>query len=113
MTTLSIILAFLLGVAVMVSALHYRNYKRACGRKAVLERKVKNLELAQEFSSPVYVIRDVLDLKNGGYKEYCEVVRLSNIEGHLYTTLIKSFTDDDNDYNHREAEELCDKLNEK
>ena len=113
MTTLSIILAFLLGVAIMVSALHYRNYKRACGRKAVLEREVKRLRLAHDYPEPVYQVQGVLDFSTDPISGHCSVVRLSNVDGHIYETLIKTFKDEDAWFNKREAEELCDKLNEK
>lgn len=113
MVTLTIILAFLLGVAIMVSALHYRNYKRACSRKAVLEREVKRLRLAHDYPEPVYQVQGVIDFRTEPVSGHSSVVRLSNIDGHIYETLIKTFNDDDVDFNHREAEELCDKLNEK
>lgn len=39
--------------------------------------------------------------------------RASVIEGHIYHTFIKSFTDEDTEFNQREAEELCEILNSK
>ena len=41
------------------------------------------------------------------------VVRRVKIDGYEHTTIIKVFSDDDPDFNRREAEELVDKLNEK
>ena len=39
------------------------------------------------------------------------VIRRSFSNGREYHTFIKGFNDDDMDFNHREAEELCDILN--
>lgn len=41
------------------------------------------------------------------------VARLSINDGLLVHTVIKVFTDADDDFNHREAEELCEMLNSK
>lgn len=41
------------------------------------------------------------------------VVRQKVVGGYMYETLIKAFTDEDDDFNRREAEELAEKLNEK
>lgn len=39
------------------------------------------------------------------------MIRRSFSNGREYLTFIKGFNDDDKDFNHREAEELCDILN--
>lgn len=110
MTTLSIILAFLLGVAVMVSALHYRNYKRANKRMKGLLKRYREAACNE---TAIYCVKR-LELYNGTLNPKLRgkwaVIRVTN---YIYDTLIKVFSDDDDDFNHREAKELCDKLNEK
>lgn len=41
------------------------------------------------------------------------VCRTSCVDGVMYHSCVKIFTDEDDEFNLREAEELCDKLNEK
>lgn len=44
---------------------------------------------------------------------FAYVIREATIDGHNFTTLIKVFTDEDPDFNLREAEDLAKHLNEK
>lgn len=44
---------------------------------------------------------------------FAYVIREATIDGHNFTTLIKVFTDEDPDFNRREAEDLAKHLNEK
>ncbi len=43
----------------------------------------------------------------------CCVYRISIQQGRHFYTLVKTFTDDDEDFNRREAQDLCDTLNRK
>lgn len=116
MTTLSIILAFLLGVAIMVSALHYRNFKRANRRMKELCKKVQRYREADCDETAFYCVKRLEPYNDNLNPELWgewSVIRVTTIDGYMHHTLIKVFTDDDDDFNKREAEELCDKLNEK
>lgn len=70
-----------------------------------LECSISNLLAAQESPADYYV--------SSNYLGYCTVFRRCIVRGETHRTSIKRFTDPDAEFNLLQAEELCDKLNEK
>lgn len=115
LTIIAIILALFLGMAIMVALRHYY-------RANSLLKKNKDLD------SLIYTYRDANADPNGFYSvqrvetdrpEFRQyngcwgVCRRIAKRGYLTTTTIKVFTDEDDEFNLREAEELRDILNSK
>lgn len=69
------------------------------------ESRIGSLLAALESPADYYV--------SSNYLGYCTVYRRCIVRGETHRSCIKKFTDPDTDFNLREAEELCDKLNEK
>lgn len=103
-TTIAIILALFLGAAIVIAMRKLYAAER-------LRLKVKSLN-AKIQGYPLYSVKriDNVECKYHGYWAVC---RSSICEGGLYQTCIKVFTDEDDDFNKREAEELCEMLNSK
>ena len=102
-TTIAIILALFLGAAIVIAMRKHYAAERCL--------KVKSLN-AKIQGYPLYSVKriDNVECKYHGYWAVC---RSSICEGGLYQTCIKVFTDEDDDFNKREAEELCEMLNSK
>lgn len=89
-------------------------FKELTNRLRVLEANQQEAQAAAHSSRATYkTLFHVQD--SGGYEISSEwlVVREVCLYGRTYNTLIKAFTDEDDDFNRREAEELAEKLNEK
>ncbi len=71
-----------------------------------LSRSLDNICKANVAEDPTYIV-----VHQGG--GVMAVYRRSFCDEHEYHTFIKSFTDEDTEFNQREAEGLLDKLNEK
>lgn len=71
-------------------------------QEEIIERYIK----ADDDTEPTYVVATTMDGRFG-------VCRNSTIDGFLHITVIKIFTDPDQDFNRREAEELVEILNSK
>lgn len=115
MTTAIIILAVLLLMAICV-ALFYRS------RAVIILRKSRSQQIenyacrdANRDPNAIYCVQRVeTDLPE--YRQYNNcwgVCRRTINRGFMFCTTIKVFTDEDDDFNLREAEELCEILNSK
>lgn len=71
-------------------------------QKKMIDRYVK----ADNDISPTYFVATTKD-------EHIGVCRYSTVDGYIHKTCIKLFTDPDQDFNCRQAEELVEKLREK
>ena len=96
---------FLLGRVGMLSDSRYNKIRS-------LNAKIDRYRQADIDVSPLYAVSRMIT-DNPDYNNRWAVCRLSMQNGHIHHTLIKAFTDEDEDFNKREADELCDKLNEK
>lgn len=85
-TTLAVILAFCLGVTVIIAARHY--------------------------CDAVYTVRRI-GLEGHEHYGRWAVCRTSIQNGYIHDTCIKVFTDEDDEFNQREAEELVAKIKER
>lgn len=112
-TTLAI-LAFCLGAVVIVVAMirHYydawhiqKKYNAVCA-------KLKRYKAANRDCNADYSVRRIECLEGHEHNERWAVCRTSIQDGYMYHTCIKVFTDEDDEFNHREAQELVDKINE-
>lgn len=111
----SIVLAFALGVAAMVAALHYHKAKSLRADNRSLRAKVDRYRAADRDHKGAYDIVRVDPSEDVAPEIWCEwaVVRRTIIGGYMHSAIIKAFTDEDDDFNRRQAEELVEKLNEK
>ena len=115
MTTLVIILAILLLVVVNV-ALFYRSRADIILRKS-RSQQIQNYAYRDANRDPnasYHVQRVETDLPE--YRQYnghWGVCRRTANRGFMFCTTIKVFTDEDDEFNRREAEELCEMLNAK
>lgn len=117
-TTAIIILSVLLLVAICV-ALFYRSRADIILRTAAHSRsqQIENYAYRDANRDPnaIYCVQRVeTDLPE--YRQYNNcwgVCRRTTNRGFMFCTTIKVFTDEDDDFNLREAEELCEMLNSK
>lgn len=115
MTTAIIILAVLLLVAISV-ALFYRSRADIILRKSYSQQiQINAYRDANHDPNAIYCVQRVeTDLPE--YRQYNNcwgVCRRTTNRGFMFCTTIKVFTDEDDDFNLREAEELCEMLNSK
>ena len=101
-TTIAIILALFLGAAIVRLRLKVKS----------LNAKIQGYRGSANDCFALYSVKriDNVECKYHGYWAVC---RSSICEGGLYQTCIKVFTDEDDDFNKREAEELSEMLNSK
>lgn len=112
LTTISIMLALFLGAAIVIAVrkqyaadiLRRKNY----ALKETVDRYVE----AENCVSPSYIVNCIDKPEHELFGRWA-VVRICIVGGFIHHTCIKVFTDEDNEYNRRKAEELCEKLNEK
>lgn len=109
LTTISITLALFLGAAIVIALRQSHiadSMTRANKARNVLLSSYKESE---NDTNPVY---GVSRINKPGHELFgCWAVYRSTLNG--YRTVIKVFTDEDDDFNKREAEELCEILNSK
>lgn len=114
-TTIAIVLALFLGSAIAIAV--RKHYEADNLRKKVESLQVKINDYRDASIEPVafYLVQRVVT-DNPEFRKYngCwGVCRQIYKRGYIFTTTIKVFTDDDDDFNLREAEELCEILNAK
>lgn len=110
-TALSLAVA-LLGVALAVTALFLNG---AIKHHDSLIKDIDEYVDAQNDCEPEYYISRISCNWDDDhpYQGRLAIRRTSIQNGKLYSTCVKVFTDDDEDYNRRQAEELLEKLREK
>ena len=115
MTTAILIMSVLLLVAICI-ALFYRSRADIIMRKS-RSHLIENYAYRNANRDPnaFYCVKRVeTDIPE--YRQYNNcwgVCRLTSDRGFMFCTTIKVFTDEDDDFNLREAEELCEILNSK
>ena len=114
-TFFAIMLALFLGAAIMV-AMYYRNRADNILRTSRSQQIQINANRdANRDPNAVYCVQMVeTDLPE--FRQYngrWGVCRRITYRGFMFCTTIKVFTDEDDDFNLREAEELCEMLNSK
>lgn len=80
--------------------------RRLVKQNKELKEKIDRYIKADNCTTPSYFVNKTTDGRIG-------VERSCLIDGYIHSTVIKLFTDPDQDFNRREAEELVEKLNEK
>lgn len=114
MTTFAFIILSLLLVVAILAAWFYRSRANIILRKS-RSQQIENYAYRDANLDPdafYQVQRIETDLPE--YRQYdgCwGVCRLTSKRGFMFRATIKAFTDEDDDFNRREAEELCEKLN--
>lgn len=113
-TTIIIIISALLLVAVFfLGRVAYISGRRLATINN-LKAKVKRYRMAADDLRPIYTVRRIDAEDNAHeYNGVWAVCRTSCQDGFLHNCCIKIFTDEDDEFNKNEADELCDKLNEK
>lgn len=114
-TITAIVLAFFLGLALVVALYQYKKADNLLRTNRSQHIKICAYRDANRDPNATYHVQRVqTDLPEFRQYNGCWGVcrRIAN-RGYMFATTIKVFTDEDDDFNHREAEELCDKLNEK
>lgn len=115
LTIIAIILALFLGSAIMVAIRHYYRSDSLLRKNKAQQIQINAYRDANIDPKASYSVQRV-ETDNREYREYngCwGVCRRIAKRGYLITTTIKVFTDEDDEFNLREAEELCDMLNSK
>lgn len=111
-TTIAIILALFLGAAIVIAMRKHYAAERLRLKVKSLNAKIQGYRGSANDCFALYSVKriDNVECKYHGYWAVC---RSSICEGGLYQTCIKVFTDEDDDFNKREAEELCEMLSSK
>ena len=115
LTTIAITLALFLGASIMIALRHYYRSSKLLTKNKALQARIDAYCNSNCDPTGTYHVRKVAT-KNPEYEQYngmWGVCRMTSQRGHIFLTTIKVFTDDDNEFNHREAVELCELLNEK
>lgn len=77
-----------------------------------LKSKLKRYSMAADDVRPLYTVHRIDGVDNAHeYFGVWAVCRTSYQDGFILNSCIKIFTDEDDDFNHREADELCEILN--
>lgn len=114
-TIFAIILAILLGMAIVVALFYYKRADNLLRTNRSQHIQISAYRDANRDPNAYYHVQRVeTDLPEFRQYNGCWGIcrRITN-RGFMFTTTIKVFTDDDDDFNRREAEELCDMLNSK
>lgn len=111
-TTISIIV---LSALLLVAVFFLGRVAYISGRRATticnLKSKIKRYRMAADDVQPIYTVRRIeTEDKSSEYNGVWAVCRTSCQDGFIHNSCIKIFTDEDDDFNHREAQELLDKL---
>lgn len=114
-TIFAIILALFLGMAIMLAVrLYYRSDNILRKNQALNIRLNANRDANIDPDAVYMVQRVVTDRREYMHINGCwGVCRRTTNRGYMFATTIKVFTDEDDDFNKREAEELCEILNSK
>ena len=112
LTSIAITLALFLGAAIVIAMRHYYHNRDLLRKNQKLHIQLNAYRDAGIDPAAVYLLRKVAT-ENPEYSRYngCwSVCRMISKRGYRIETTIKVFTDDDNDFNLREAQEMCDTL---
>lgn len=113
LTTISIMLALLLGVATVIAMRHYAIADNLRKKNKALKENVSEYREAENYTTPYYTVRRI-DKPGHEFFGCWAVVRCCVVGScDLHKTCIKVFTNEDDDFNKRKADELCEKLNER
>ena len=115
-TITAIVLAFFLGFAVMVALRHACIAGKLRTKNTNLRNALGRYKEADCDEKATYTVKRIDTLNENINPEIWgewAVVRVTIVNGYIHHTLIKVFTDEDDEFNKNEADELCDKLNEK
>lgn len=114
-TFFAIMLALFLGAAIMVAM--YYHYRADIILRKSRSQQIENYAYRDANRDPnaIYFVQRVeTDLpEHRQYNNCWGVCRRTTNRGFMFCTTIKVFTDEDDDFNLREAEELCEMLNSK
>lgn len=115
MTTITIIA---LSVLLLVAVFLLGRTAYISGRRLTtihnLKSKVRRYRMAADDVHPIYsVCRINAEDDAHEYNGTWAVCRTSYVDGVMHHSCVKIFTDEDDEFNKNEADELCDKLNEK
>lgn len=107
LSALLLVTAFSLGRTAYISRRRFKQNRQ-------LRAKINRYRMAANDLRPLYTVRriDAADPEHE-YNGVWAVCRNSWPEGHIHNSCIKIFTDEDDEFNKSEAEELCEKLNER
>ncbi len=104
LSALLLVAVFFLGRVAYISGRRAKHINR-------LKAQIKYYRMAADDEHPAYMVK-WLDLSDEVriFGQWA-VVRRAKVNGYIYETLIKVFTDEDDEFNKNEAEELCEILN--
>ncbi len=110
LTTISITLAFFLGAAIVITMRHYYIADSLRRKNKTLKAKIESFRESENDINPVYSVRRI---ECSGYELFGRwaVCRTTINNGYWHASVIKVFIDEDDEFNKREAEELCEMLN--
>ncbi len=114
-TTIAIVLALFLGSAIVIALRKHYAADNLRKKNESLKIKIYGYRDANMDPAAFYQVQRVAT-DNPEFRKYngCwGVCRRISKRGYMYATTIKVFTDEDDDFNRREAEELCEILNAK
>lgn len=111
--TIIVLSALLLAAVFLLGRIAYISGRRLTAINS-LKSEIRRCRMAADDVHAIYSVRRI-NAEDDAY-EYngtWAVCRTSSVDGVIHHSCIKIFTDEDDEFNLREAEELCDKLNEK
>ena len=112
LTTINIILWVCIALNLWCAWKNYKNLSESHNQTR------KAIAIAKKYDKLLENVADALESDGATYcaemhDNIVEVWRETNLHNMLVCVLIKRFSDEDMEYNQREAQELCDKLNAK
>lgn len=115
LTTIAITLALFLGISIMIAVRHYYRADNMLRKNKAQHIQICAYRDANTDPNAFYCVKKI-ETDNPEFRQYnglWGVCRMTCKRGYTFQTTIKVFTDEDNDFNLREAEELCEMLNSK
>lgn len=111
-TILAIALALFLIATTVIAMRYYCMAETLRQKNKRLIERIDGFIDAEDDCNAFYVVRRITDLESEYYWLWA-VCRTCFVNGTIHNTCIKVFFDNDDDFNKREAEELCEMLNSK
>lgn len=114
-TIIAIAMALFLGAAIMVALYHCHRADNLQETNMSLQIKVNGYKDANMDPNAFYQVQRVCTdhPEFDKYNDCWGVCRRISKRGYIFCTTIKVFTDEDDEFNYREAVELCEILNAK
>lgn len=112
LTTISITLALFLGAAIVIALRQYYIADSMMRENKTYKARIESYRASKNDTNPGYSVQRILKQGHELFGRWA-VCRTTYNNGYWHQSVIKVFTDEDDDFNKLEADELCEMLNSK